>query len=1163
MRTRHQKAQQEKDGVPPTPPQELGTNSRSRRNARSNVTRADSSEPDSVTAPLSTTRGGRVGKKTRGPNITKPKAAKNSERTARTHTPTLNGSATHSEASSQHEATSDLSNEVQAPGATTGGVAEDMEDTPRPREIPNVPQTPVVAQPVQVPWNMTLSPISSISSPPDPSVSPLDAQHAPASLSSPTTFAKQSPESTRPKKLGSASSTAPLSATATTFKEALDKIDNESSSKVSRVSSDDPTIETQNQQTVQKTQAVTPQLPLPSTSTVKSHKATSAQSSSSSTGVDPDNDSLTKTPAFDEAPSPSITPKNDMRNPASFIYNYPERDQEKTHTAIKFCVDVQIIEALRKLDPLRSPAMNVSIPSSMLPDVLNFIADHPDARDSALQHLTTAHPVAKMVTSELTNGAIAGMSRSRRETRTKSNGVLQDPMIRATTRRARPSVPPKKSTHFLRDNFGALQARKLRERHALNEFNAQARMLSKHSTSENLTPKTKTVEQWYDEKGNLTLGVFKEVPIEPVKEDSSDEQMTEDHDTGDRMTGDNDPGDRMTEDHDTGDRMTEDNDTGDRMTLVNDTADRMSEGDDQHVASIAEEPTTQAAAVPQTPQNRGWRFGNLLPSAARTVSRFIPGFGRQAMSTPQQHTQPQRAATTEPRPHVSVTQGRSAVTSAVGPSAERHDSSKKMLLTKGEAEARRKAKKDREWYEAQLKKLKEEDAKKEETIQSLKSKVYFAARGATETNPCGIRRPKEKKRKRRSSPDSIPNPKGASYGMDLDYFGWVSSDSDTESTASHPPSSKRIRHNASDTSEFVDSFNANPHTILPGETSASKVIGDPFRATPYTGTTFAIKDSPKHHDGGNVFNEERSVAKAEPTKSTPEPCYNSFRVPSPGSSDDEDEDDELYDPSISQAQPATVSPISLPTSSLAQATTSAVSPPTPNATSSVEVAKPDQSMAPPAHPGQILATFQPNNIPSATEISLNIQRERALKYATKKPSRLQQSSRLSTSTIASDAQAEDEEQYEPPSATQKGFNNQTFGDPSSFDVDKDADEFQSYYDYVEGVPERIFEVIEKTWDNVDSEIAGARFEQDFAAFMEQDQTASTSSAPAQVRQQTNTITTPRVLNATSDGISAQAQAYIDSKWTKEDDEAAVSTFEREFAAYEAGLNTGADLSATT
>ncbi|KAL9131291.1 MAG: hypothetical protein Q9217_000726 [Psora testacea] len=1115
MKTRHQKAQLEREGVPPTPPQQLETTTRPKRNTRSTAIRAESSEaeaaPPSISA-ITSTQGGRISKRGQTPKTTKPKAAKKKNNTAHITTPNLEDRATQFGASIQNDAASEVLNESDVPGNAMDEGVVVKEDTSRPREAPLAPERPFVAQPVQVSQNMTLSSaaIESPATPPETFL--LGTQIAsPLSPSRVTSMARAtvSAQSALP---GSASSDRPLSATAAMFKEANERIEQEYSPECPRILPHDSPTDLLTVKAVKKAkgQVATARSTLLSQNKSGTHTADGTllvAAPDLATNMVPQQ--VCSTPKqFPRTLSASVT---DLPDPSQFVYNFPQPGEQKLHTIMKFCLDIKLVEQLRKEEPLRQSALDIAIPSSMLPDLLLFIAHHPDARNSVLQNLTTANPIARFVTNELTNDAMAGKVRSRREPPANRNDLLPDPIHQVITPRAPLNSQQITPIHSLRDKFGAAKARELRERQALKEMNAQARGSDQQPPSERSTTPVKAVTQWYDEKGNLTLGVFKEVPIEPAREDLSDEEISDD-------------------------------DTELR--------DRIDEAEDRPVENVVEESRNLVQTVPETPRNRVWGLGKFLPSAARSVSRFIPGFSRQATSTPNQSTQSQRAAATEPRPHVSVTQGRPTRTNAAGVSASRHDTAKRMLLTKGEAEARRKAKKERKWYEEQLEKMRQENAKKEETIKQLQLKAYQAARGGTETNPFGMRRPGDK-RKRAPSPETIPNPKGASYGMDLDYFGY-DSDDDNASTVSHPPSSKRQRLSASGRGEAVDSFNQDSHTPSPGVTPSDEVIGDPRRARPYTGTMFAIDDTSKQHQGGNIFGEQASPEKAASAHQTPAIQTNSFKVPSPGDSDDEYEYDESYiGITATPTRAPTASLLTTPTPNQApsHSTTPASSPLKSKPMSPAKAPKASQTVAPPSRFIEQPSTSASATAPSASEISLNIQRERALKYAAKTPSRLQQSSRLSTSTVTSDVQ-EDEEPAISRGEAGKSLSTETAPENSQ---EMDIRLLESYYEHQENVSERVTELIERSWDDADTEAAGTLFEEEFEAFVKQEQAPATSSASGLEQQQIST-TTSQVTLESQTAISARVQSFINNKWTAADTAIAGDKFASELAAFQATLN---------
>lgn len=98
------------------------------------------------------------------------------------------------------------------------------------------------------------------------------------------------------------------------------------------------------------------------------------------------------------------------------------------------------------------------------------------------------------------------------------------------------------------------------------------------------------------------------------------------------------------------------------------------------------------------------------------------------------------------------------------------------------------------------------------------------------------------KRKRLPSPDTIPNPRGCSYGMDLDYFGYDSSDEDEiDDTPTKPRPAKSRRISKPD---YPD----------------GPMIGAPQNALPYSGVLFA-ESGPAYH-GGNAFSEVKAANEA-------------------------------------------------------------------------------------------------------------------------------------------------------------------------------------------------------------------------------------------------------------------------------------------------------------
>ncbi|KAL9099608.1 MAG: hypothetical protein Q9163_004915 [Psora crenata] len=1135
MKTRHQKARLEKEGLPSTPPQQLQTATRTRRNARSTTLRSESSEPEpALTSRSATTsaRGGRVSKRGQALKITKPKAAKKTKSAVRAPASALEHSVTHSDSSVQNDEASDASIGGDAQGVAMIEDVEVNEDAQRQRETPSTPVTPVVAQLVEVPRNISFQPVFVESS-----VTPFKGSHDDMELASATSASlgavvTPASVSTQAGSPGSASPNRPLSATAALFKAAALRIEHQYSPECPRISLHDPPSNLSPVAIVQKAKAkdntAGPTLQFPSGTGAPTNIAAPTEILS---GLATSTGSCDETFAPKQSGTPLSTPRTELPDPSQLVYNLPKIGEQRLHTILKLCLDIKLVEHLRREEPSREPALDIAIPSSMLPDLLNFIADHPDARNSALQDLTFADPVARIVTSELTKYAAIGTIRSSQESPLDKNGVASESDSRAMMPQTPVNPQQTRTRHTLRANFGAAKARELRERQALKETNAQARGSDRQTSSERVAARIKKVTQWYDDKGNLTLGVLKEVPMKPVREDSSDEDMAkEDPESRDMRDGD--------EDEDMAEQDPESRDMRD-------------EDEDEPVESAVGEPQNPAQAVTETPRSRGWRFGDFLPSAARSVSKFIPAFGRQAASTPHQNPRAQRNSATEPRQHVSVTQGRSIMAIAARGSTGRHESSKKLLLTKGEAEARRKAKKEKKWYEEQLENMKQEAARKEEIIKHLQSKAFQVARGGTETNPFGMRRPGEK-RKRAPSPDAIPNPKGASYGMDLDYFAF-DSDDDSPSAVSHPPSSKRKRLSASRSEDFVDPFNATPHTPLPGDTPSGEVVGNPLKARPYTGTMFAVNNTEKQHQGGNIFVGQTPSERGAVTEQTPKPQPNSFQVPSPSDSDEEYEYDQSYVGAITTPTKSSTAKLSnkpMPNHAPAQSTTPSSSPLHTKPFSPIKASQAPPSMAPPPRPIEQSSSLISTAKPSASEISLNIQRERALKYAAKTPSRLQQSSRLSTSTTASNAHDE------VPAATRKESEESTSA-KTTLETSQETyfSSFDSYYEYQENVPEEVTKAIETSWNDAHTETAGALFEDEFAAFVEPEQASATSAAQSKGLQQSST-TIPETTPGPKIAVSARVQAFIDNNWTDADTNIAGGKFAKELPVFEAAQNMG-------
>lgn len=282
----------------------------------------------------------------------------------------------------------------------------------------------------------------------------------------------------------------------------------------------------------------------------------------------------------------------------------------------------------------------------------------------------------------------------------------------------------------------------------------------------------------------------------------------------------------------------------------------------------------QAESVPE-PENPGvipWGFNSLLNSA-RSVSKYLPRFtSRQTLeaenvrvlevgvsapnpnanSTPPQIQHHQNSAQTEPRERtrsVAFTGVPSTADTVQNQRQKKRKSSPRRLKSKADIQASRNRKAERTSRQAQEASVMEEKGRAAKESQAREN-----AEIATKTGG---------KRKRSLSPESIPNPPGTSFGMDLDYFGWLSSDEfDDEVTDKDETTPTKARPNKS--------------RRLNNSEDRTELLGDPKKARPYTGAFFS--DTSPTYQGGNVFEElssaEKARAKAEAQKAAHESLYN-------------------------------------------------------------------------------------------------------------------------------------------------------------------------------------------------------------------------------------------------------------------------------------------------
>ncbi|KAL8816479.1 MAG: hypothetical protein Q9223_004520 [Gallowayella weberi] len=346
------------------------------------------------------------------------------------------------------------------------------------------------------------------------------------------------------------------------------------------------------------------------------------------------------------------------------------------------------------------------------------------------------------------------------------------------------------------------------------------------------------------------------------------------------------------------------------------TPDEASRGDEQSPPQNEDTsaPDTQDSGVGlaqineealQTPQTGSWRFGSLVKS----VSRYVPGFRpqRRPLAAPQtgtpiarDHNQP--AAQTEPQ--------RSATMAGHSDFANRLQNSQtaanKIFRTKENIEAMKKVKAERERIKEEWANLAEEKMITEQEkleIAETKRITEREKQDVAEAHRAAVANQLPGSKRKRTSPSVIPNPKGVSYGLDLDFFCYSDSSEDEEVEKLSP--SRKIRRVSGPDHSSSKKRIANPQ-ITP---SAPALHTSPSgRAAEYNGSRFS--DSPP-----NVFGQAAVPSRKVITKNDPGFNHSGhFKVPSPHSSDeDSDEEEEVATPVVDKAPP-------LPSSTTLQST---------------------------------------------------------------------------------------------------------------------------------------------------------------------------------------------------------------------------------------------------
>ncbi|KAL6715344.1 hypothetical protein ACLMJK_007610 [Lecanora helva] len=390
----------------------------------------------------------------------------------------------------------------------------------------------------------------------------------------------------------------------------------------------------------------------------------------------------------------------------------------------------------------------------------------------------------------------------------------------------------------------------------------------------------------------------------------------------------------------------------------------------------AQQERARQEQVPETPRTRGWGLTSFLPS----VSSLNPFSSRRAPladatpsranaaddvpsptppvagsnlsnipSTPEQSMQLQRVPqTAPPQNDIDMSPQRELSNSyATDALAKRRQTGKprKQLLTKAQWKERDRLKKEREELRAYKERLKQEEAR---IAREKEEWEEHRKQHENKTVP-------GHKRKRAPSPDVIPLPPGGGFGLHPDYFYFDSSEEEDESEGEQESPTRN-------------------RPVKRARISSSSIIptGDTTAATPYEGAHFSPSNQSAAATNSNVF--QTSVAK------TPPATTGRFAVPSP--SEDSEDDASTGTASPEEARMAAQMRQSIPMVASAGETRTAPPSPTP------------ASAFPP--PGKAWQWVDP----------VEKARQKALQHQPKFGSRLRESSRLSTSTVGSDAGGE-------------------------------------------------------------------------------------------------------------------------------------------------------------
>ena len=457
-------------------------------------------------------------------------------------------------------------------------------------------------------------------------------------------------------------------------------------------------------------------------------------------------------------------------------------------------------------------------------------------------------------------------------------------------------------------------------------------------------------------------------------------------------------------------------------------------------------PSDRAQMTPATPR-RAWGIGALVSTIPRSVSRYVPGFRRAPIphfeapantdrnATTQSTSTVTKSTTTEPPTNTVATKHEPAIMGAKATvPAATHDEESTLLAqpntepTVNPPETPPAMTSDGITGRSALKRTVDGQTK-EESLASYQDfieeevrrrvRVAMTIQGAAVDQTAIATRPRRLKKRpsQTPSPARIPNPPDCSYGMNLDYFPYDSSESESEDEIEWGPPAKRAR-----TSEITPISQAH-------ETRESHSL-----ARPYVGTLFAdpapvptpfgnSEKAKKHGTAGNLSsNPFQDISEKEKAHS------GHFEVPYGSESDSDGA--QLASPTHKPAKKTVhfaAEPINqpfgkkLPSKKSKEQSilnrpalnNSPAKQPTvePKAVEPINTVEQPSPLSSPQLPPPAPIPAHAELPPVSLEASLAKAKAEATRYTPSKPSGLRAATRLSSSTVASEADADDRNDF--------------------------------------------------------------------------------------------------------------------------------------------------------